>query len=46
MTQLDRVIRHNLGYKFKDEWVSTTNRYGEATSFKKYILDKEGVVND
>ena len=26
------------GYAFDEEWVSTTNRYGDPVSFKKYIF--------
>ncbi len=26
------------GYVFDEEWVSTTNRYGDPVSFKKYIF--------
>ena len=29
------------GHKFKYEIITTTNRYGNPTHFKKYILDKE-----
>ena len=26
------------GYKFKTEWVSNTNRFGEKTYYKRYYL--------
>ena len=29
------------GHCFDEEWVSTTNRYDEPVTFKKYILIKE-----
>lgn len=46
ITRLSAIIynlKHIDGYDFVEEWQTRTNRYGEKTSFKKYIL-KEGNV--
>lgn len=32
----------NQGYKFKDEFVTSKNRYGVKVSYKKYYLDSGG----
>jgi hypothetical protein len=40
VTRISAVI-FNLkedGCYFEEEWISTTNRYGNPTSYKKYIL--------
>ena len=31
-------LKHIDGYSFDEEWQTRINRYGEKTSFKKYIL--------
>jgi hypothetical protein len=40
ITRLSAVIFQlkKQGYMFNDEWVHTTNRYGEPTKYKKYIF--------
>lgn len=32
----------NQGYKFKDEFVTSKNRYGATVSYKRYYLDSGG----
>jgi hypothetical protein len=29
------------GYKFKEEWESTKNRYGEKTEYKRFYLEDD-----
>lgn len=44
VTRLSAVIwtlRHKYNLNIKDEWVAFTDRYGQSSQFKKYILDKE-----
>ena len=41
ITRLSAIIyklKHIDGYDFSEEWQTCINRYGEKTSFKKYIL--------
>ena len=41
ITRLSAIIynlKHIDGYSFDEEWQTRINRYGEKTSFKKYIL--------
>lgn len=41
ITRLSAIIynlKHIDGYNFDEEWQTSINRYGEKTSFKKYIL--------
>lgn len=39
-TRLSEYIRQlRLEYNIADEWVSTTNRYGEKVQYKKYWLE-------
>lgn len=41
-TRLSEYIRQlRMKYKITDEWIKSTNRYGEKVEFKKYILEKE-----
>ena len=43
-TRLSAIIwtlRHKYGLNITDEWVSFTDRYGQSSQFKKYILSKE-----
>lgn len=38
-TRLSEYIRQlRLEHEIDDEWVETTNRYGEKTSYKRYFL--------
>ena len=30
-----------MGYEFKEEWITKKNKYGKICSFKKYILKGE-----
>lgn len=40
-TRLSEYIRQlRLDYIIQDEWISTTNRYGEKVQFKKYWLEE------
>lgn len=41
-TRLSAIIYilKERGYKFDEEWITKNNRYGEKTTFKKYILQK------
>lgn len=40
-TRLSEYIRQlRLEYNIADEWVSTTNRYGEKVQYKKYWLEE------
>lgn len=40
-TRLSEYIRQiRLEYKVVDEWIHTTNRYGEKVQFKKYWLEE------
>ena len=34
-------LKHKLGYKFDEQWITKKNIYGNTSSFKKYILKKE-----
>ena len=39
-TRLSEYIRQlRLEYNIADEWLSTTNRYGEKVQYKKYWLE-------
>ena len=38
-TRLSEYIRQlRKEYEIKDEWIDTTNRYGESVRYKKYWL--------
>lgn len=38
-TRLSEYIRQlRLEYNIEDEWISTTNRYGEKVQYKRYWL--------
>lgn len=40
-TRLSEYIRQlRLEYIIKDEWITTTNRYGEKVQYKKYWLEE------
>lgn len=40
-TRLSEYIRQlRLEYIIKDEWITTTNRYGEKVQFKRYWLEE------
>lgn len=40
-TRLSEYIRQlRLEYNIADEWITTTNRYGEKVQFKKYWLEE------
>lgn len=42
-TRLSEYIRQlRLTYQIDDEWVETTNRYGEKVRYKKYYLSNDG----
>ena len=42
-TRLSEYIRQlRLEYTIKDEWICTTNRYGEKTMYYKYRIVGEG----
>ncbi len=39
-TRLSEYIRQlRLEYNILDQWITSTNRYGEKVQFKKYWLD-------
>ena len=39
-TRLSEYIRQlRLEYDVKDEWITTTNRYGEKVKFKNYWIE-------
>ena len=41
-TRLSEYIRQlRQDYQINDEWISTTNRYGEKVQFKRYIVVKK-----
>lgn len=41
-SRLSEYIRQiRLEYKVVDEWISTTNRYGEKVQYKRYWLEEE-----
>lgn len=41
-TRLSEYIRQlRIEYDIKDEWITSTNRYGEKVQFKKYWLEEE-----
>lgn len=41
-TRLSEYIRQlRIEYQIKDEWITSTNRYGEKVQFKKYWLEEE-----
>ena len=41
-TRLSEYIRQiKLEYKVADEWIHTTNRYGEPAKYKRYWLVEE-----
>ncbi len=40
-TRLSEYIRQlRFDYVIQDEWISTTNRYGEKVQYKKYWLEE------
>lgn len=40
-SRLSEYIRQiRLEYKVADEWISTTNRYGESVKYKRYWLEE------
>lgn len=40
-TRLSEYIRQlRLEYHIQDEWIATTNRYGEKVQYKKYWLQE------
>ena len=40
-TRLSEYIRQlRVDYIIRDEWISTTNRYGEKVQYKKYWLEE------
>lgn len=40
-TRLSEYIRQlRIEYDIKDEWITSTNRYGEKVQFKKYWLEE------
>lgn len=40
-SRLSEYIRQlRLEYTIKDEWITTTNRYGEKVQYKKYWLEE------
>lgn len=42
-TRLSEYIRQlRLTHQINDEWLETTNRYGEKVRFKKYYLSSDG----
>lgn len=42
-TRLSEYIRQlRQTYQIDDEWLETTNRYGEKVRFKKYYLSNDG----
>lgn len=41
-TRLSEYIRQlRLTHQIEDEWIETTNRYGEKVRYKKYFLADE-----
>lgn len=41
-TRLSEYIRQiRLTHNVKDEWIDTTNRYGEPVRYKRYWLEEE-----
>lgn len=34
------------GYKFREEWESTKNRYGEKTEYKRFYLEDDMEAKD
>lgn len=41
-TRLSEYIRQlRIDYHIADEWVSTTNRYGEKVQYKKYWIEEK-----
>jgi len=41
-TRLSEYIRQlRLEYNIEDEWITTTNRYGEKVQYKKYWLKEK-----
>ena len=34
-------VLRNQNYDIKDEWIHTTNRYGDKIKYKRYILEVE-----
>ena len=41
-TRLSEYIRQiRLQYRVNDEWIHTTNRYGEKVQYKRYWLEEE-----
>lgn len=40
-TRLSEYIRQlRLEYVIRDEWITTTNRYGEKVQYKRYWLEE------
>ena len=40
-TRLSEYIRHiRIEYRVADEWIHSTNRYGEKVKFKRYWLEE------
>ena len=40
-TRLSEYIRQlRMEYVIKDEWITTTNRYGEKVQYKRYWLEE------
>lgn len=40
-TRLSEYIRQlRIEYNIADEWIQTTNRYGEKVKFKKYWIEE------
>ena len=41
-TRLSEYIRQiRIDYDVKDEWIHTTNRYGEKVQYKRYWIEEE-----
>ena len=41
-TRLSEYIRQlRKEYDIADEWISTTNRYGESVKYKRYWIEEE-----
>lgn len=44
-TRLSEYIRQlRLEYFIADEWLTTTNRYGEQVKYKKYWIEEQEMV--
>lgn len=45
-TRLSEYIRQlRQEYRIADEWISTTNRYGEKIQYKRYWLEEENQMD-